>query len=266
MSFDAFKNGGNRCPHCVGSIKKTTEEFKDEIFNLFGNEYEILEDYQNSKVKILVRHNICNFEYRVLPNNILKNHKCPKCMNRLTKTTEQFIEEVVNLTGNEYKVLGNYINSKTKILMRHNICNYEYSIIPSNFLRGRRCPFCNESKGEKKIRNFLEDNNILEKYNSDDLCFQPQYKFYDLLSDRSNPLKFDFVILLENNIQVLIEYDGIQHFKWIEGMMTKDDFETIQYHDKLKNEYCNNKHIKLLRIPYWDFDNIEEILEKELHN
>ena len=31
------------------------------------------------------------------------------------KTTEEFKKEVYTLVGNEYSVLGNYINNKTKI-------------------------------------------------------------------------------------------------------------------------------------------------------
>lgn len=43
-----------------------------------------------------------------------------------------------------------------------------------------------------------------------------------------------------------------------------ENFKTVQYHDAIKNKYCEDNNIKLLRIPYWDFDNIEEILKKEL--
>ena len=32
----------------------------------------------------------------------------------------------------------------------------------------------------------------------------------------------------------------------------------------LKNEYCKNNDIELLRIPYYEFDNIENILENRL--
>ena len=39
----------------------------------------------------------------------------------------------------------------------------------------------------------------------------------------------------------------------------------IKIKDNIKTQYCKDNNIKLIRIPYWDFDNIEEILKKELN-
>ena len=41
-----------------------------------------------------------------------------------------------------------------------------------------------------------------------------------------------------------------------------EKFKSQQYRDKIKTEYCKNNNIKLIRIPYTDFDNIEKILNK----
>jgi len=60
---------------------------------------------------------------------------------------------------------------------------------------------------------------------------------------------------------MLIEYDGEFHFK---KFYEDDGFETLQIHDKMKDEYCKNNNIPLLRIPYWDYDKIEEIVRKTL--
>ena len=89
-------------------------------------------------------------------------------------------------------------------------------------------------------------------------------KFFNLVSDLGNPLRFDFAIFDNNKLILLIEYDGEQHFKWLKGWQTKEEFEKLQYHDQLKNTYCKNNNIPLLRIPYYDFDNIDDILCKYL--
>lgn len=34
---------------------------------------------------------------------------------------------------------------------------------------------------------------------------------------------------------------------------------------QLRKEYCKNNNIRLIRIPYWEINNIEEILIKELN-
>lgn len=60
----------------------------------------------------------------------------------VTKTHEQFLEEVKNLVGNEYTVLSRYVKGHSKIRMRHNKCSYEYEVTPSSFLYSARCPKC----------------------------------------------------------------------------------------------------------------------------
>jgi hypothetical protein len=65
----------------------------------------------------------------------------------------------------------------------------------------------------------------------------------------------------KKQLECLIEYDGEFHYK---KFYEEQTFETGQYHDKLKDEYCLKHNIKLIRIPYWEFDNIENILMKEV--
>lgn len=112
------------------------------------------------------------------------------------------------------------------------------------------CPQCSSSKGERRISEWLRKNNI--KYESEKV-------FRDLLSDLGNPLRYDFYL---PDYNTLIEYDGLQHDKWIKSWVTKDKFERTQYHDKLKNRYAENNNIKLIRIREKDFENIEDILEE----
>jgi len=61
----------------------------------------------------------------------------------------------------------------------------------------------------------------------------------------------------------LIEYDGIQHYKPTFG---EKSFVLTKNNDKIKTKYCLDNGIKLIRIPYWEKENIEEILQKELIN
>lgn len=58
------------------------------------------------------------------------------------KTHEQFVQEVQDLRGDEYTVLGQYEGSIAKILMRHNTCGHEWHVVAKEFLRGTRCPAC----------------------------------------------------------------------------------------------------------------------------
>lgn len=124
---------------------------------------------------------------------------------------------------------------------------------------GQKCPDCTniESKGESEVRKYLEANNI---------DFNPQYRFYDCRT--TVPLPFDFYIPKMN---IAIEYDGEGHYMPIKrGSMTQKDAEynlkQIQKRDDIKTNYCKNNGIVLIRIPYFDFDNISNILDRKIKN
>lgn len=74
------------------------------------------------------------------------------------------------------------------------------------------------------------------------------------------PYRFDFYLPEYNR---LIEFDDIQHFQ--EREFFSDTFEEIYLRDKIKNEYCKNKGIPLVRIPYWKLSDltIKDLLERK---
>ena len=260
---------GSRCPKCFGTFKKDTEIFKEEVKNLVGEEYTVLGDYIGANEKILMKHNFegCkNYKWSIGAHSFLQGHRCPKCAKVYKKTTEDFKEEVYNLVGDEYTVLGQYTTAKVKVDMKHNICNRIYGAIPDKFIHDRRCPFCHESEGEKSVRCFLETNHIY---------FDSQFIFDDLFGVGGNPLKYDFVVfkdIKQTVIKCLIEYDGQYHFKPIKKYtdepieLAEERFRIQKIHDRLKNEYCEINNIELIRIKYTNFNNINTILHKELLN
>ena len=54
-------------------------------------------------------------------------------------TTEEFKEIVYDLVGDEYSVIGEYIKSRQKIAIKHNVCGKILEITPSSFRAGHRC-------------------------------------------------------------------------------------------------------------------------------
>lgn len=158
----------------MGRKNKTTEEFKKEVFNLSNDEYLVLGDYVSSKTKIKFLHNKkeCMHEFEMQPSNFLSGQRCPKCkhtggLNK--KTDEQFKKEIFDLVGNEYTVIGKYINSKTKIDFKHNICGMIFNMLPYNFLFGQRCPTCKNlrvSASQRKSQEIFE-NEVREASNNE---------------------------------------------------------------------------------------------------
>ena len=150
--------------------------------------------------------------------------------------------------NNNIEIIGEYINSHTQIECKCLLCGHRWSTSPNNLISNKGCPNCNISKGEKRIKDFLEANN--KKY-------IPQYKFKDCKN--INKLSFDFYLPADN---MCIEYDGIQHFESVSHFGGEENFNLTQLRDNIKTKYCQDNNIKLLRIPYWDFDNIENILKQ----
>lgn len=247
---------GNRCLKCSGRKKLSHEEFVSQIYDLVGDEYVVLERYIDNGTPIKIKHVLCNHFYKIKPNNFITGNRCPKCSGLIRKTTEVFKNEVFSLVKDEFTVLGDYINNHTKIKIRHEKCGKIHEVIPNDFTcGGTRCPRCRESKGEKKISQWLDANNV---------DYIPQYKFEDCQYKRKLP--FDFAIFnADKKITSLIEYDGEQHFSARDIFGGQNEFKLVQLRDQIKNNFCKQNNIPLLRIPYWEFDNIESILEKELN-
>lgn len=254
-----FKQG-HGCPYCNGNKSrqiKAKNNFIEKFNKIGNNEYELLTEYQTSRKQITVKHKICNHIYKVTPTNFLAGYKCPNCNfvnNKLRKSNETFLEELKNKYSDEYFPLEKYKNSKTKIKILHKTCNTYWMVRPDDLLRGFGCPNCQQSKGEKKISKWLENNNY---------DFEKQFTFKDLYDKNKNSLlRFDFKLQCEDGSLILIEYDGIQHFKQNCFGNTLEDFKDIQRRDKLKNDYCKNNNITLYRIKYTDFDNIDNVLNE----
>jgi hypothetical protein len=61
-----------------------------------------------------------------------------------------------------------------------------------------------------------------------------------------------------------IEYDGEGHYKPFKYKNALDKFKKAKMNDSIKEEFCKNNSIKLIRIPYYNFDKIEDILKAAL--
>ena len=323
---------GHYCPTCCVSPnkgntqKKTAAQFRQEVFDLVGTEYEVLGEYQSNKKPIEMKHNAagCDCQYFVTPANFLfSNHRCPACYGSGVGTTDAFKERVYALVGDEYEVVGEYVNSSTKIDLLHHACGNIYDVSPSHFIHsGRRCRHCNGGVKYSK-EEFLamlkekmgDDYTLVGSYNgmlnqttfkhlscghvwesspcnhihADSGCpecrspqshgeevVQETLKSYeDLIITRQfvaddcrniRVLPFDFSVSKKESTQpdLLIEYDGEQHFEPIEWFGGAETFRRQQENDRIKNRYCEEKHIPLLRIPYWEKQNVADIVVKTL--
>lgn len=174
------------------------------------------------------------------------------------KTHEQFMQELYKVNS-DIIVLSKYRGRFSEIKCKCKIDGYEWSTTPNNLLNGIGCPKCNITKGEKRVAQYLDNLGIKYIYNKG--------YFKDLVGVNGGPLRPDFIIPA---LKIWIEYDGEQHYYPIDftGKMSEEEvqeqFKQTQQNDNIKNQYAKDNNWTLIRIPYWDYDNIEQILDSYL--
>ena len=261
VEFNKFKGynnqQGQRCKQCLvdsqrlsyGEVKEYIESFN---YELLSNEY--INIHKNLKIKHLECGHVFDMQYA----NFQQGQRCPKCgiKNRVEKSKFTY-DEVRDYIENEgYELLSEYINCLSHLTLKcPNGHIWNTTCFHSFKNQGTRCPYCNNTRGERVIER------ILNKYN---IKHEQQYRFSDCKFKYTLP--FDFY-LPEHNC--CIEFDGEGHYEPFRFSRDKNKnlnkFIETKERDTIKNEYCKNNNIKLIRIPYWDFDNIETILIKELN-
>lgn len=263
--FNLLKGRG--CPVCSNNKKnKGHEEFIKEfkIKNNHADEIEILSKYEKINKPIECRCKKCGHKWKTKAQTLLEGKGCKICGSKrqgekLSKSHDDFIKEVSIINPN-IEILGKYKRNNINIKCRCKKCNYIWYPIPHSLISSKTgCPKCKSSKGEDRIATFLQESGI-------NFIMNKRY-FKDLKGIGGTGLKPDFII---ENKKIWIEYDGIGHFEpkdfagkgkeWAEK-----NFKTLKYHDKLKDEYAKEHGWKLIRIPYWEYDNIENILNKVLN-
>lgn len=74
--------------------------------------------------------------------------------NKSRQDTYSYCEE------NGYELLSPYVGATEKVLIDFNCGHSPNWITPASLKENKGCPVCNESKGEKAIREYLENNNV----------------------------------------------------------------------------------------------------------
>jgi hypothetical protein len=178
---------------------------------------------------------------------------CPENINLATKKTiNQFISEANLVHDYRYNYdKSEYVSNQTKTIITCPI-HGDFSQRPLSHLQGNGCPNCNESKGEKEISVFLEKHNI---------SFERQKKFHDCRNIFELP--FDFYL---PKFRIAIEFDGKQHYEPLEFFGGLESYNRLKTNDKIKNDYCEDNYINLIRIRYDQIDDIYRILYDNLKN
>jgi hypothetical protein len=248
-----YKNGRG-CPECgiINRAEKRSKQTKEEFPLLVeGNGHKWVKgDYVNARVKVCIDFNCGHVPHWITPDNYKRGYGCPKCAGTCQDQARDNLTNLANYNG--HLILSEYVKDSDKILINYKCGHEPHWVIVNNYKKGSGCPVCSETKGEKRIRKWLEEKNIK---------FIPQKEYDGLVGTGGGNLSYDFYL---PNKSILIEYQGEFH-DGSSGDYSKINLQYQKEHDERKKEYAKLNNINLLEIWYWDFENIEEILINKLN-
>lgn len=246
--FAQFKLSTN-CPYC---LKNAKIPFSVVLKFVTNKGYKLLtteKNYKNSTTPLDLECKDCKNIFHPTFKDLKNSKGNGKCAGHTKKFTIEFVKNYIELT-NEYKLLSiEYKSANEKLNILCLKCNNQFEKTFEIFKnRNSGCICQKESNGEKRIKSFLNKFNIE---------FKRQYKMKDCKNIRVLP--FDFYL---PNYNIIIEFDGIQHFKKINFFEKKFNMEKLNTNDLIKTNYCYNNGIFMLRIDYTYIKKIDNILKK----
>lgn len=259
---------GSKCPHCGYEKKRniktriTKEEFISRSNKKFGNLFDysksVIDNTTNMFTKIIIICKVHGEFEQTLSNHLSSKFGCSKCRDvevgkkfalYYRETYGSYVDRFKKIHGNKYDYsnVDESVGCKTKVKIVCPIHGDFYQTLEKHLMHG--CSKCSSSHGESKVREWLIKNNI---------AFVEQKRFDNCRNKK--PLPFDFYI---ESLNICIEYDGEFHYKTMD-INNEETLRYVQSNDLIKNNFCLNTKIKLIRIPYWEFNNIDSLLNGEL--
>lgn len=233
---------------CEKQNIKNTDDFIKKCKERHGEKYDYsLVKYNGIEKKVKIKYNGVIYEQKAgahlysngLVENIIKR-----------RTTEEFKDISSLVHDNKYSYeKAIYVNNNTKLIITCPI-HGDFEQRPSSHLQGYGCDRCNESKGEKEIAKFLNKHNI---------NYERQKKFHNCRNVFELP--FDFYIPSK---RTCIEFDGKQHYQPVEFFGGLKAYEQLKINDKIKEDYCEDNYINLIRIRYDQIGCIDSVLNSYL--
>ena len=253
--YSSLQSGRTLSCGCLNK-EKTIDRNHKKLDNLTGKTFgrltviEMLMKNKKSHCRCLCN---CGNEVIVSSTHLKSGHtQSCGCLQKERAQAVRFVDEI----GNKYGKLtvlsqdGWVHKRREAIWVCKCDCGNTIKVRGGNLRTGntKSCGCVGSSYGEANVEKILKENNI---------SHQREYWFSDLLSEKGNPLRFDFCIFDTNNEPYyFIECDGLQHFEYGGFSYTKEESELLWKRDRQKEEYLHLHNYPLIRIPYNHYDNI----------
>lgn len=251
-----------RCTrHNCFSQKNSHTIYNIKLWCIVNNKtYRLISDkFITSRDNLTWKCEKCNNYFERSWNTTQKNlFDCPHCSGRKVNETNNLLTvnpDVAKRWNYEknYPVRPENIQSSTtkKYWWICDICGHEW-IKSVHYMNQKNapCPKCKMSKGEYSIKCYLDKNCVKYFY---------EYSFSDCKNIKK--LRFDYYL---PDYNICIEYQGEYHYWVLDGISNEKMLNTQIKCDKIKDNYCKLHKIKLIKIPYWEFNNIKNILRENI--
>ena len=265
--IEISKQGKASCNKCKGKKiayiqKDKVKEEKITLFNRLCEEkgyipLSTIEDYDGVKAPLKF---LCptHGEQTIYLDSLKNGCGCKLCgRQRMADSHRLSIDYVTSFVSSKNNSIllnpDDYINAHIRNLrVKCGTCGEIYVTSLKNYkwINTGKCPKCDQA--QSRAENIIEL--FLKKYG---VNFISEKRFEDCKDKITLP--FDFYL---PDFNTCIEYDGEHHYYAVFG---EEQYKRTVYHDQIKDSYCKSHDIELIRIPYWNFNNIENILFTKLN-
>ena len=198
-----------------------------------------------------------DFEWKAAINNRTRGNGCPYLSNQLVwvgyndlaTTNPELVKEwdfeknkdikPTDVTAGANKAVWWKLNYYDAISGR--VYTFEWKAYISQRSQGAGCPQLSQSSGEQAINKYLHARGIPFKY---------QMKFNTLVGTGSKELSYDFAIANDSIGWILIEYQGMQHYKAIKLWGGDEQFKRQKEHDERKRLFAKESGFVLIEVKY----------------
>lgn len=239
---------------------RTTEQVNQQI-HIYNPHIDLIEEYKKDNSNLLYYCHKHNKEFRRTLDGLLSRKcGCKLCSLEIFRQSQSLgLEEFKKRLGEihpELEIRSEYINNSTPMDFYCTKHNHHFSSTPVVVLNRLKC--CDKNRVTYKEEQVCQ---LLENWN-----FKiTRQKVFDDCKDKRN-LPFDIYL---DEYDVLIEYQGEQHYRPVRYSTqtyesSNEKFLYTKRHDEIKEKYCKDNNIKLIKIPYWEFEDLEYFLFDQL--
>lgn len=255
-------NNKSGCPNCPRICDWTYDRFLIKAIEIHGCEkynYSLItkDDIKGRDSKVPVICNSCDYNWNpTIGNHINMESGCPNCHGHAPLTYDRFIKKTIDINGvdrYDYSLIteDHIKGGWNKITVICKTCNNNWDTTVALHIYDKSgCPKCKFSKGEMKCFEYL--NNITMELTTQKILQNLPNKRYDFA--------FEY-----QNVSYILEFDGYQHFSFIEFFHKNFKvFEQNQHVDIIKTLTAIKEGYNIIRIDYRSIDDIKYHIDKAL--